>query len=388
MNAEVLSTTDATVTPIARALPAWVYNHAEMTRLEIDRLLKPSWQIVGHVNAIPNPGDYMTFDLGPESVVVVRNSKREIHAFHNVCRHRSSRLLDGTGHCPGAITCPYHGWSYKLSGELQGISMRETFPPLERAQFGLRPVRSEIAFGFVFVALSGDPAPLKTLWGEFLEDFAPYRFEEMVPLGAPYREEWPVDWKVAMDNYLESYHVPIGHPGLARMFTPDYDDAKSLGTGVARGASHMRPQPSSRWSERLYQRWVASVSTHLPEPLRRRWSFYSMLPNLGIDVFPDQMDFFQVLPNGPGRCIIRGATFGLPDARREMRLVRYLNTRINRQVQREDDFLCRRVQRGLASSSYEPGPLSRLESCMWAFHELLRDRIPEARHARAPVHFA
>jgi phenylpropionate dioxygenase-like ring-hydroxylating dioxygenase large terminal subunit len=388
MNAEALSTTDATVTPIARALPAWVYNHAEMTRLEIDRLFKPSWQIVGHVNAIPNPGDYMTFDLGPESVVVVRNSKRAIQAFHNVCRHRSSRLLDGAGHCPGAITCPYHGWSYKLSGELQGISMRETFPPLDRAQFGLRPVRSEIAFGFVFVALSGDPAPLKTQWGEFLEDFAPYRFEEMVPLGAPYREEWPVDWKVAMDNYLESYHVPIGHPGLQRMFTPDYDDAKSLGTGVSRGASHMREQPSSRWSERLYQRSVASVSTHLPEPLRRRWSFYSMLPNLGIDVFPDQMDFFQVLPNGPGRCIIRGATFGLPDTRREMRLVRYLNARINRQVQREDDFLCRRVQRGLASSSYEPGPLSRLESCMWAFHELLRDRIPEARQARAPAHFA
>jgi phenylpropionate dioxygenase-like ring-hydroxylating dioxygenase large terminal subunit len=113
-----------------------------------------------------------------------------------------------------------------------------------------------------------------------------------------------------------------------------------------------------------------------------------MLPNLGIDVFPDQMDFFQVLPRGPGQCTIRGGTFGLPDASREMRAVRYLNARINRQVQREDEFLCRRVQRGLASSSYEPGPLSRLEGCMWNFHELLRERIPEARLARAPSHFA
>jgi phenylpropionate dioxygenase-like ring-hydroxylating dioxygenase large terminal subunit len=252
----------------------------------------------------------------------------------------------------------------------------------------LRPVRTEILFGFVFVALAGDPPPLKSTWGEFLEDFVPYRFEEMVPLAPFYREEWPVDWKVAMDNYLESYHVPIGHPGLARMFTPDYDDAKSLGSGVARGASHMRDQPSSKWSERLYQKFVSPVVTHLPEPLRRRWSFYSMLPNLGIDVFPDQMDFFQVLPNGPGRCIIRGGTFGLPDERREMRVVRYLNARINRQVQREDDFLCQRVQRGLASSSYEPGPLSRLESCMWAFQELVRERIPEARQSRAPAHFA
>jgi phenylpropionate dioxygenase-like ring-hydroxylating dioxygenase large terminal subunit len=130
------------------------------------------------------------------------------------------------------------------------------------------------------------------------------------------------------------------------------------------------------------------VVTDLPERLRTRWSFYSMLPNLGIDVFPDQMDFFQLLPNGPGRSIIRGGVFGLPDTRREMRVVRYLTARINRQVQREDDFLCRRVQRGLASSSYEPGPLSNLESCMWGFHELLRERIPEVRLPRAPSQFA
>ena len=83
-----------------------------------------------------------------------------------------------------------------------------------------------------------------------------------------------------------------------------------------------------------------------------------MLPNLGIDVFPDQMDFFQVLPRGPGKCVIRGGSFALPDDRREMKIVRYLSARINRQVQREDAFLCRRVQEGLASGSYEPGPLS------------------------------
>ena len=113
-----------------------------------------------------------------------------------------------------------------------------------------------------------------------------------------------------------------------------------------------------------------------------------MLPNLGIDIFPDQMDFFQVLPRGPGKCTIRGGTFGLADERREMRLVRYLNARINRLVQREDEFLCTRVQRGLASSSYQPGPLSKLENCMLEFHELIRARIPEARQLNAPREFA
>jgi phenylpropionate dioxygenase-like ring-hydroxylating dioxygenase large terminal subunit len=358
-----------------------------MTRLEYERILKPSWQIVCHVSSIPKPGDYMTLDLGADSVVAVRGADGAIQTFHNVCRHRGSRLLEGGGNCRAHITCPYHGWSYRLSGELVGVPARETFPGLDRAQYSLKPVRSQVMMGFVFVCVAGNPPPLEHIWGGFLADFAPHRFEDMVPLGTSYIEHWDCDWKIAMDNYLESYHVPIGHPGLNRMFTPDYDDQANL-PGVARGISWMRERESSRWSERMYQRMVAGVSQELPEAHRKRWSFYSMLPNLGIDVFPDQMDFFQVLPRGPGKCTIRGASFALPDERREMRIVRYLSTRINRQVQREDEFLCRRVQLGLGSGSYEPGPLSRLENCMYEFHELLRERIPEVRQPSAPARFA
>jgi len=387
-----LHTLEATPAPLPRALPAWAYNHPDMTRLEYERVLKPSWQIVCHINSIPAPGDFVTLDLGPDNVVAVRNSLGEIQVFHNVCRHRGARILEGSGasqsgHCPGVITCPYHGWSYKLSGELIGMPVRKSFPGLERSQHGLKPARMAIQFGFVFVSLAGDPAPLESAWGSFLQDFAPHRFETMEPLGPLYIEHWDVDWKIAMDNYLESYHVPIGHPGLFRMFTPDYDDQTNL-PGVARGISWLRERPSSNWSERMYQQLIGQVAGDLPEAHRRRWSFYSMLPNLGIDVFPDQMDFFQVLPRGPGKCAIRGGTFARPDSRREMRIARYLTARISRQVQREDEFLCRRVQQGLASGSYEPGPLSTLENCMLEFHDLLRERIPELRLASAPARFA
>jgi phenylpropionate dioxygenase-like ring-hydroxylating dioxygenase large terminal subunit len=387
MNSPARHTLEAPPASRPRALPAWAYSHPEMTRLEYARLLKPSWQIVCHINSIPAPGDFITLDMGTDSVVAVRNSQGEIQAFHNVCRHRGARILEGAGNCPGAITCPYHGWSYRLSGELIGMPVRESFPGLDRSQHGLKPVRMAIQFGFVFVCLAGDPQPLQSLWGSFLEDFAPHRFETMEPLGPLYIEHWDVDWKIAMDNYLESYHVPIGHPGLFRMFTPDYDDQANL-PGVARGISWLRDRPSSKWSERMYQQLIGKVTDDLPEPHRKRWSFYSMLPNLGIDVFPDQMDFFQVLPRGPGKCTIRGGSFARPDSRREMRIARYLSTRINRQVQREDEFLCRRVQLGLASSSYEPGPLSTLENCMLEFHDMLRDRIPEVKLASAPARFA
>jgi phenylpropionate dioxygenase-like ring-hydroxylating dioxygenase large terminal subunit len=100
------------------------------------------------------------------------------------------------------------------------------------------------------------------------------------------------------------------------------------------------------------------------------------------------MDFFQLLPSGPGRCMIRGGSFAHPDARREARVVRWLGARLNAQVNREDRLLCERVQRGLASPSYEPGPLSGLENWMLEFHDLLRERIPEIRLARPPAQFA
>ncbi|HMK86838.1 MAG TPA: aromatic ring-hydroxylating dioxygenase subunit alpha [Steroidobacteraceae bacterium] len=370
------------------ALPAWVYNHPELTRLEIERVLRPSWQIVCHVNSIPRAGDFETFDLGPDSVFVLRDKDGSVRAFHNVCRHRGARILDGAGNCPGAtITCPYHGWSYRHDGGLVGIPKRDTFPGLERAEHGLRPVRVEIALGFVFVCLAGDPPPVAETWGALAEELAPYRIEDMVPLAPISTDVWNVDWKIAMDNYLESYHVPIGHPGLNRMFTPDYEDQASV-PGVARGISWMRETPSSRWSERLYQSLIVKTATHLPETLRRCWRFYSALPNLGIDVFPDQMDFFQLLPAGPAKCLVRGATFGIPGASTELRATRYLSDRINTQVNNEDRWLCERVQRGLASPSYKPGPLSRLECFMHEFHNMLRERIPEFRMPSAPKQFA
>ncbi|HVC02883.1 MAG TPA: aromatic ring-hydroxylating dioxygenase subunit alpha [Steroidobacteraceae bacterium] len=374
-------------TAAAHALPAWVYANPDLQRLEIERILIPSWQIACHVNSIAHPGDFVTLDLGPESVFVLRSREGRIRAFHNVCRHRGARLLDGTGNCPTSITCPYHGWSYRHDGALIGVPSRESFPGLDRSAHALNEVRTETAFGFVFVALGGDPAPVAATWQPFLAELAPYRIEEMVPLGPISLEHWDVDWKLAMDNYLESYHVPIGHPGLNRMFTPDYEDMAVAPT-IARGTSWLREQESSRWSERMYQRLVGHIGADLPQACRRSWRFYSALPNLGIDLFAEQMDFFQVIPRGPGKCTIRSGVFGRPDSSREMRLVRFLGSRINAQVNAEDRRLCGRVQRGLASRSYRPGPLSGLESCMLEFHELLRRRIPEFRLPEAPSSFA
>ena len=192
-----------------------------------------------------------------------------------------------------------------------------------------------------------------------------------------------------MDNYLESYHVPIGHPGLYRMFTPDYEDQRGV-PGVARGISWMRERPPSRWSERVYQKYrrPGDRAASARAELRRSWRFYSCLPNLGIDICPSRWTSFRSCRAVPASASIRGAAFGLPMIDARCFSSAGFGNRINMQVNREDRSLCERLQRGLADSAYRPGPLSQLETWMMEFHDLLRTRIPEANLPAAPARFA
>jgi phenylpropionate dioxygenase-like ring-hydroxylating dioxygenase large terminal subunit len=143
---------------------------------------------------------------------------------------------------------------------------------------------------------------------------------------------------------------------------------------------------SSNWSERGYQRLMDGFD-HLPDDglsSRRRWNYYKLWPNVAFDVYPDQVDFMQFIPVSPTQTLIREIAYALPDTRRETRAARYLNWRINRQVNAEDTTLIERVQAGMASSSYVSGPLSESEVCLRKFAERLRGFIPEAGLASAP----
>ncbi|MCX8501154.1 MAG: RHO alpha subunit C-terminal catalytic domain-containing protein, partial [Alphaproteobacteria bacterium] len=220
------------------------------------------------------------------------------------------------------------------------------------------------------------------------ELLAPYRIEEMEESSELSEMHWEINWKIAMDNYLESYHVPVGHPGLFRMFVPDYQHQLLLDNGLNMGTSTFREELSSVWGERIYQANIGKYATHLSETNRRSWRFISMLPNMGIDIYPDQVDFFQIIPLGPKKTLGRWQNFGLPDSRREMKLLRYLSNRINTQVQSEDDFLCAEVQIGMNSTVFQPGPISKLESCIIQFHDQLRKRIPELKSNQKPLNFS
>jgi phenylpropionate dioxygenase-like ring-hydroxylating dioxygenase large terminal subunit len=169
--------------------------------------------------------------------------------------------------------------------------------------------------------------------------------------------------------------VPMGHPGYHRMLDNDLMGEMNA-YGVAMSRSVLRERLSSNWAERMYQRLAPAVLTDLPDDVRRSWLFFSMPPNIGIDIYPDSMDVFQILPRGAETCTVRYPVLARPDARREAKVVRYLNGRINRQVGAEDRALSERVQAGLRSYGYEPGPLSAYEHAVRDFHDRVRAACP------------
>jgi phenylpropionate dioxygenase-like ring-hydroxylating dioxygenase large terminal subunit len=365
-----------------QSLPGWLYHDSEFFAYETERVLRPSWQIVCHVKDIQNAGDYVTFDFLGESILALRGDDGAVRAFHNVCRHRAARLLDPpAGHCRFRLTCPYHGWSYDLRGRLAGVPLRETFVGLDPAAHGLKPVEHEIYHGFIFIRLGGSGPSVAEMMQPYEAEIAAYRMEDMVPLGRVTLRPRAVNWKTISDNYSDALHINVAHSGLTRLFGKGYGiEAREW---VHKMWGQLRHEPSSNRSERMYQRYLPRV-VHLAEDRQRLWVYFKLWPNVAFDIYPDQIDFMQFVPVSATATMIREIAYVHPDARREMKAARYLNWRINRQVNKEDTDLINRVQAGMASSSYEAGPLGATEVCLRQFARKLRALAPVARMKQPP----
>ena len=364
----------------AVGLPAWIYRDADFFDLEKRSIFRTSWQLVCHNNDMPQPGDYHCFDLLGESIVAVRDREGAVRCFHNVCRHRASRLLDGPkGRCPGRITCPYHAWTYSLEGRLIGVPHRESFRSFDPEQHGLVRIEHEIFMGFIFVRLEPGLPSVREMAAPYVDELAAYRMEELIPQGRVTLRPRAVNWKNVADNYSDGMHIPVAHPGLTRLFGQSYGIEAQPWMDKMWG--RLRDEPSRAWSERLYQQLLPPVPG-LPAERQRLWTYFKLWPNVAFDIYPDQIDFMQFIPLSPTETMIREIAYVHPDPRREMRAARYLNWRINRKVNIEDKALIERVQSGMGSSSYTVGPLSDAEVCLRSFARRMRAMIPECRSAQ------
>ena len=359
----------------ALSLPGWIYHDPEYHSVEMERLIRPAWQIVCHESDVADPGEWRSLDYLGESVFVIRGGDGEIRAFANVCRHRGSRLLDGTGGCAKRLTCPYHGWTYAADGRLVGVPHKADYPGLDPAGLGLIPVELEAWRGFLFVRLEAGGPTVAEMMAPHEAEVAPYRLEEVRALGRITVRPRDVNWKNVADNYSDGLHITVAHPGLTRLFGGDY--GIEAGEHVDRMWGDLVERPSRNLSERAYQHF-------LPAEAGRRWLYFKLWPNIAFDLYPDQVDFMHFVPVGPTETMIREISYALPAAGREMRAARYLNWRINRRVNAEDTALIRRVQQGMGSRLYRPGPLGTSEVCLRSFAARLRRLIPETRRDSPP----
>jgi phenylpropionate dioxygenase-like ring-hydroxylating dioxygenase large terminal subunit len=364
------------------SLPGWLYFDPEFFTAEKRAFLRAAPQVVCHDSEIADAGEWRTLEYLGESVIVIRGDDGAVRAFSNVCRHRGSRLVDGTDGCAKVLTCPYHAWSYGRDGRLAGVPHRHEYPGLQTEKLGLHPVALENWRGFLFVTLHPGAPSVAEMMAPYEHEVAAYRFEDLRVMGRVTLRPRPLNWKTIADNYSDHLHIPVGHPGLTRLFGRNYRiEAQDH---VDRMEGDLVEKESANPSERAYQRLLPRMA-HLPESHQRKWLYYKLFPNVAFDIYPDQVDFMQFLPVSATETVIREISYALPDGRREMKAARYLNWRINRRVNAEDTELITRVQQGMQSASYEAGPLGKSEVCLRSFAKKLRRMIPHARLPSPPA---
>ena len=281
-------------------------------------------------------------------MIVIRGDDGQVRAFANVCRHRGSRLVDGEAGCAKVLTCPYHAWSYARDGRLVGVPHRKEYPGLDTAAHRLFPLDLELWRGFWFVTLEPGAPPVAEMMAPYEHEIAPYRFEEMRAIGRLTLRPRELNWKTIADNYSDGLHIPVGHPGLTRLFGRSY--AIEANEHVDRMEGELRDDPSDNPSRARLSEISARGRAFAADRTARNGFITSCSPTSPSTFIPTRSISCSSCRSSATETVIREVSYALPDERREMKAARYLNWRINRRVNAEDSELITRVQLGMASA--------------------------------------
>ncbi len=281
----------------ASSLPNTAYTSDEFLALENERLFPRTWVLAGFVHQLPEPGSILPVRICGRPVMLVRTKSGEIRAFHNVCPHRGTQLVDRA--CRrAAITCPYHAWSFTLEGDLKGrphFHGPDEHDTADDDAVHLAAVACGVWFDFVFVNLSGDAEPFEAYIAPVKACFGDHDLSALKPAGM-FSQEVPANWKLALENYIEPYHVFALHPRLLT-FAP-----MSIRT------------PSSAKGGFFYNEYTVSALEsgrgadlpHFPgldaEQMRRGF-WFNRFPSFALEVYADQLVLFRVIPLAPDRTL-------------------------------------------------------------------------------------
>lgn len=352
----------------ARAMPPSVYTDPEFTALEMQRIFARDWICVGRAEQFRTPGAYVTLDLAGAPIMVIRDREGALRAQSNVCLHRMSTLLEGSG-TTGSIVCPYHAWTYNLDGTLRGAPGMAQAPGFNRKDYCLPQVRLAEWLGWVLVSLNADAPDPATHLAEAEALIAPYG---MTDYTQTFQEthRWNTNWKVLAENFMESYHLPVCHAGTIGGFV-SLDEMDCPPGGPAYNYHAILKDPKAPLTN------AHPDNTRLTGDLRRQTVLLTVYPSLLITLTPGYFWYLSLLPDGPGQVKITYGGGLSPDYVNDPAAQQHfanLKTLLDA-VNDEDRGCTEKVYRGLCSPLAKPGHLSHLERPNFEFAQYINARI-------------
>jgi len=341
----------------ACTIPAAWYFDPRILDLEQRTAFAATWQYACRLDQVREPGEFVSFELAGEPILVVRGSDGVLRGFFNVCRHHAAAVVTEPSGCAKRLRCPYHGWTYSLEGALKAAPAFEGVRNFDPAENSLVPVATAVWENWVFVRLANEGPTLEEFLGP--EVVAQVRGLGLSKLHWFDRKHYIFDcnWKVFVDNYLDGgYHVPYLHEGLGSVL--DYHKYT-----IENGRHHCLQ--SSPMVTRGAEAETGAVRKG------ERAMYYWFYPNFMLNWYEGVMDTNLVYPRGVDQTEVI-FDFWFADVSEAAREFNRASIDIANRVQAEDEGICRSVQRGLHSRAYDTGRLSvRREAGEQLFHRLL-----------------
>ncbi len=348
----------------SRMLPRAAYLDPAVFAWEQQHFFAGGWSCVGHSAQVAEPGDQRAEPVGRGSVLLVRGDDGVLRAFANTCRHRGHELLTcGAVAQRNAIICPYHSWTYSLSGELRGAAGFKGRGAFDTADWGLAELAVAEWHGLIFVDSSGQASPIADSLRELDELIAPYEPERLVIAGH-HDYDAAANWKILTENYHECYHCPTIHPELCKVSPPKSGENYPAQAAWVGGWMDLRDGMDT----------MSLDGTSLGVPLRgldatglRTVIYVNIFPNVLLSLHPDYVMTHRLVPLAADRTTIECSWAFAPEALEKPDFDPGYAVEFWDITNRQDWGACESVQRGLGSEHARPGPLSPDEDAVYQF---------------------
>ena len=372
---------EATLVPLERAtmLPPAAFTAPSVLAWELESIFGGGWVCAAHASAVAEPGAYVMREIGDQSCFVIGGDDGLPRAFHNVCRHRGSRIVESSeGRMKRNIRCPYHAWSYGFGGELRAAPKTEGLADFDHACFGLAPLRTEVVGGLVLVDLGGGAPDVSDHVGSLVEQLELSRVPELVRAEAR-RYEVESNWKAIAENYSECLHCPGVHPELNAL--SDYASGAAFpGFGAWCGGS-MTLNEGAETMGVNGGRGVRPPIAGVPEAELTSVYYFVLFPNALVSLHPDYVMLHTLWPREPGRTEVTCEWFFEPQTLARPDFDPSDAVAFWDQVNREDWHVCELAQKGVRSRGYTAGRYTTHEGDVHAFDSMVAERYLEALRA-------